>query len=64
VGLSRRARVSLKRRFLPDQGSARRDAAFVIRLLVLIPSFAFRVLGEALGEGKLPRMFFVDRELK
>jgi hypothetical protein len=39
-------------------------AGFVIMLLVLIPFFAFRVLGEALGEGKLPRMFFVDRELK
>jgi hypothetical protein len=38
-------------------------AGFVIMLLVLIPFFAFRVLGEALGEGKLPRMFFVDREL-
>jgi hypothetical protein len=30
-------------------------------LLVLVPYFAFRVLGEALGEGKLARMFFVDR---
>jgi hypothetical protein len=38
-------------------------AGFVIMLLVLIPFFAFRVLGEALGEGKLPRMFFVNREL-
>ena len=37
-------------------------AGFVIMLLVLIPFFAFRVLGEALGEGRLPRMFFVDRE--
>jgi hypothetical protein len=39
-------------------------AGLVIVLLVLIPFFAFRVLGEALGEGRLPRMFFVDRELK
>ena len=31
-------------------------------LLVLIPFFAFRVLGEALGEGRLARMFFVERE--
>ncbi len=31
-------------------------------LLVLIPFFAFRVLSEALGEGRLERMFFVERE--
>jgi len=30
-------------------------------LLVLIPYFAFRVFGEALGEGRLARMFFVER---
>jgi hypothetical protein len=30
--------------------------------LVLVPYFAFRVLGEALGEGRLARMFFVERE--
>jgi hypothetical protein len=36
-------------------------AGFLIMLLVLIPFFAFRVLGEALGEGRLERMFFVDR---
>jgi hypothetical protein len=36
-------------------------AGFLIMLLVLIPFFAFRVLGEALGEGRLARMFFVDR---
>jgi hypothetical protein len=38
-------------------------AGFLIMLLVLIPLFAFRVLDEALGEGKLVRMFFVNREL-
>jgi hypothetical protein len=38
-------------------------AGFLIILLVLIPFFAFRVLDEALGEGKLVRMFFVNREL-
>jgi hypothetical protein len=32
------------------------------RLLVLVPYCAFRVLGEALGEGRLARMFFVERE--
>jgi hypothetical protein len=37
-------------------------AGILIMLLVLIPYFAFRVLGEALGEGKLVRMFFVERE--
>jgi hypothetical protein len=31
-------------------------ASFVIMLLVLIPYFAFRVLGEALGEGELTRI--------
>jgi hypothetical protein len=34
-------------------------ASIVITLLVLIPYFAFRVLGEVLGEGRLARMFFV-----
>jgi len=37
-------------------------AGYLIMLLVLIPYFAFRVLGEALGEGRLERMFFVERE--
>jgi hypothetical protein len=37
-------------------------AGYLITLLVLIPYFAFRVLGEALGEGRLVRMFFVARE--
>jgi hypothetical protein len=37
-------------------------AGYLIILLVLIPYFAFRVLGEALGEGRLVRMFFVARE--
>jgi hypothetical protein len=37
-------------------------AGYVIMLLILIPYFAFRVLSEALGEGRLERMFFVARE--
>jgi len=37
-------------------------AGYIIMLLVLIPYFAFRVLDEALGEGRLTRMFFVERE--
>jgi hypothetical protein len=36
-------------------------AGYLITLLVLIPFFAFRVLDEALGEGRLARIFFVDR---
>jgi hypothetical protein len=36
-------------------------AGFVIMLLVLIPYFAFRVLDEALGEGRLTRLFLVER---
>ena len=37
-------------------------AGFLIMLLVLVPFFAFRVLSEALDEGRLARMFFVERE--
>jgi len=37
-------------------------AGYLIILLVLIPYFAFRVLDEVLGEGRLVRMFFVERE--
>src|SRR4051812_9756692 len=36
-------------------------AGYLIMLLVLIPFFAFRVLSEAVGEGRLERMFFVER---
>jgi hypothetical protein len=37
-------------------------AGYLIMLLVLLPYCAFRVLEEALGEGRVTRMFFVDRE--
>jgi hypothetical protein len=37
-------------------------ASIFIILLVLIPYCAFRVLDETLGEGRLFRMFFVERE--
>jgi hypothetical protein len=37
-------------------------AGYLIMLLVLIPFFAFRVLSEALGEGRLERMFFLVPE--
>src|SRR4051812_32826111 len=37
-------------------------AGIVILFMVLIPYFAIRVLSEALGEDRLARMFFVERE--
>jgi hypothetical protein len=37
-------------------------AGIVILFMVLIPYFAIRVLSEVLGEGRLARMFFVERE--
>jgi hypothetical protein len=37
-------------------------AGIVILFMVLIPYFAIRVLSETLGEGRLARMFFVERE--
>jgi hypothetical protein len=37
-------------------------AGIVILFLVLIPYFAIRVLSDALGESRLARMFFVERE--
>jgi hypothetical protein len=37
-------------------------AGYLIMLLVLIPYFAFRVLDDALGKGRLVRMFFIERE--
>jgi hypothetical protein len=36
-------------------------AGYLIMLLVLIPYCAFRILDVALGEGRLARMFFVER---
>jgi hypothetical protein len=37
-------------------------AGYLIMLLVLIPFFSFRILDEALGKGRLARMFLVERE--
>ena len=37
-------------------------AGYLIMLLVLLPYCAFRVLEEALGEGRLARIFLVGRE--
>jgi hypothetical protein len=36
-------------------------ATFLIMFLILVPYFAFRNLGEVLGPGVLPRLFFTDR---
>jgi hypothetical protein len=36
-------------------------AGYLIMFLVLIPFFAFRVLSDTFGKGRLERMFFVDR---
>jgi hypothetical protein len=50
---------------LGDLVGARLDetlAGYLIMLLVLIPYFAFRVLDDALGKGRLVRMFFIERE--
>ena len=37
-------------------------AGYLIMLMVLLPYCAFRVLEEALGEGRLGRMFFVKSQ--
>ena len=50
---------------LVELTGAKRDetlAGIVILFMVLIPYFAMRVVSEALGEGRLVRMFFVERE--
>ena len=36
-------------------------AGYIVMLLILIPFFAFRELGEVLGRGTLGRLFFSDR---
>jgi hypothetical protein len=62
VGLFHRQSIAAT---LRDLGGPRLEetlAVFLIMLLVLVPFFAFRVLGEALGEGRLARMFFIERE--
>ena len=37
-------------------------AGYLIMLLVLVPYFAFQVLDDVLGKGRLVRMFFIERE--
>jgi hypothetical protein len=49
---------------LAELGGGSRDEALVtclIMYLILLPYFAVGALGEVLGEGRLSRLFFVDR---
>jgi hypothetical protein len=62
VGLLHRQSVAASLGELVGRRLEETIAGFLIMLLVLIPYFAFRVLDEALGEGRLARMFFVGRE--
>ena len=62
VGLFHRRSISASLSELVGPRLEETIAGYVIMLLVLLPYFAFRVLSEALGEGRLERMFFVERE--
>ncbi len=62
VGLFHHQSIAISLEELIGSHLAETIAGFVIMLLVLIPFFAFRVLSEALGEGRLERMFFSDRQ--
>ena len=62
VGLFHGQSVAASLRDLVGRRLEETLAGYLIMLLVLIPYFAFRVLGEALGEGRLTRMFFYERE--
>jgi hypothetical protein len=61
VGLFRRQSIASSLGELVGPRLEETLAGFLVLLLVLIPFFAFRVLGDALGEGRLARMFFVER---
>jgi hypothetical protein len=62
VGLLRGQSITASLRDLVGRRLEETLAGYLIMLLVLIPYFAFRVLGEALGEGRLTRIFFIERE--
>jgi len=62
VGLFHGRSIAASLRDLAGRRLEETLAGFLIMLLVLVPYFAFRVLGEALGEGRLMRMFFFERE--
>lgn len=62
VGLFHHQTVAASLDELTGTKLAESFAGILILFLVLIPYFAIRVLGEELGEGRLVRMFFVERE--
>lgn len=62
VGLIHHKSIALTLSELVGVRMAETLASVLILLLVLIPYFAFEVLAEALGERRLVRMFFVDRD--
>jgi hypothetical protein len=62
VGLFHHRSIAVSLGDLVGSRLAETLAGYLMMLLVLMPYFAFRVLGEALGEGRLVRMFFVERE--
>jgi hypothetical protein len=62
IGLIHRQSISSSLEDLFGPRLEETGAGILILLLVLIPYFAFRVLNEALGEGRLARMFFIERE--
>ena len=64
VGLFHRQSIAASLAVLAGPRLEETLAGYLIMLLVLIPFFAFRVLDEALGEGRLMRMFLVEREPK
>src|SRR3954452_3912175 len=64
VGLFHRQSIAASLAVLAGPRLGETLAGYLIMLLVLIPFFAFRVLDEALGEGRLMRMFLVEREPK
>src|SRR4029077_3595355 len=62
VGLFHGQSVAASLRDLVGRRLEETLAGYLIMLLVLTPYVAFRVLGEAVGEGRLTRMFFFERE--
>jgi hypothetical protein len=64
VGLFHRQSIAASLAVLVEPRLEETLASYLVMLLVLIPFFAFRVLDEALGEGRLMRMFLVEREPK
>jgi hypothetical protein len=61
VGLFRGQSIAASLRDLVGRRLEETLAGYLIMLLVLVPYFAFRELDEALGEGRLTKMFFIER---